>query len=52
MKTQTRNRAIILAMVVTAIVIGLIWPFALDNTKRMRDAEKAAEQGTTIPAEP
>ncbi|WP_191062625.1 hypothetical protein [Geminicoccus harenae] len=51
MSTQTRNRAIILAMVVVAIVIGLIWPFALDNTKRMKDAEKAVEQGTEMPAD-
>ena len=49
MSTQTRNRAIILAVVAIGIVIGLIWPFALDNTKRLRDAEKAAEQGATVP---
>jgi hypothetical protein len=51
MSTQTRNRAIILAMVAVAIVIGLIWPFALDNTKRMKDAEKAAQEGAAVPAE-
>jgi hypothetical protein len=51
MSTQTRNRAIILGMVILAIVIGVIFPFAVDNTKRMRDAEKAAEQGTEMPAD-
>ena len=50
MTEQTRNRAIILAVVIAGIVIGLIYPFALDNTKRMQDAE-AARQGTATPAE-
>ncbi|HEX2527298.1 MAG TPA: hypothetical protein VHL31_13505 [Geminicoccus sp.] len=51
MSTQTRNRMIILAVVVIAVLIGLVWPYALDNTKRIRDAEKAAEQGTEMPAD-
>ena len=43
MSTQTRNRAILVAVIVIGVVIGLIWPFALDNTKRMKDAMKATE---------
>jgi hypothetical protein len=52
MSTQTRNRAILVVLVVAGIVIGLIWPFALDNTKRMKDAMKAEEQGTETPVNP
>ena len=51
MTEQTRNRAIILAVVVVGILVGLIYPFALDNTKRMKDAEEAAAQGTAMPAD-
>ena len=51
MTEQTRNRVIILAVVAIGIVIGLIYPFAVDNTKRMKDAEEAGAQGTAMPAD-
>jgi hypothetical protein len=41
---------IVVAVVLAGIVIGAIFPFAVDNTKRMRDAEKAAEPTSQEPA--
>lgn len=44
--TQRTRFLIVLAVVIAGIVIGAIFPFAVDNTKRLKDAEKAAQERT------
>lgn len=50
--TQRTRFLIVLGVVIAGIIIGAIFPFAVDNTKRLKDAEKAAqEQSRPAPAD-
>lgn len=42
--TQRTRFLIVLGVVIAGIIIGAIFPFAVDNTKRLKDAEKAAQE--------